>query len=152
MSYFTKFSKTPFERRELTDITRKFEIRKDIKNNPLAYDEYLIGEGETPEFVATQFYGEPKYNWIIFLMNDFLDPFYDWPLDSSELDEFVNEKYEDPQAVHHYEDSDGFIIHPSTVSNPEDYEVTNLEYEEQLNESKREIKLLKREFLNLIIL
>ena len=54
------------------------------------------------ESVSEQFYGDQKYYWIILLFNNVKDRFYDW-LTQDQFEKYVNDKYSDINAVHHYE-------------------------------------------------
>jgi len=45
-----------------------------------AYHYYVIADGQTPELIAEQLYGDPEAHWIVLLANDIVDPQYDWPL------------------------------------------------------------------------
>ena len=64
---------------------------------------YDISGEETPESVSEQFYGDQKYYWIILLFNNVKDRFYDQPLSSEQFETYINDKYADVNAVHHYE-------------------------------------------------
>jgi prophage tail gpP-like protein len=59
-----------------------------------------------------------------------------------EFNKFVQEKYTEPDGVHHYEDSDGDVVSITT-----DYPVSNYTYEERINDKKNKIKLLKPEYI-----
>jgi len=133
----------------LTDISRNIRFRKELLSNVTVYDEYDIVDGETPEIIAEKLYENPEYHWIIMLANDIYDYRKDFPLTQLQLEKFVSDKYgEDADATHHYEDENGFVVNsnaPGAVS------VSNRQYEEKVNESKRRIKVISRELLNVIL-
>lgn len=122
------------------DITKNIRFRRDILANIAVYDEYDIIDGETPEIVAERIYGNPEYHWIVMLANDRYDYRNDWPLTYNNLEQYIADKYgSSANNVHHYENSKGLIVdstYPSAVP------ITNANYEEQLNEAKRRIKLI----------
>ena len=72
-----------------------------ITNNSL-FDLYQIRDGDTPESTAAQFYGDSGLHWIILQANDILDPRFGWPLDQFNLKKFVEGKYTNINATHHY--------------------------------------------------
>jgi len=120
----------------------------------LNMDAYYLDDGETPEHLSNRVYGTPLYHWTILLVNNIINPYEEWPKSSVALTEYVKTKYGagNESAVHHY------MI---TGSNPElvvDYDaakltagthsaVTNMDYEIDLNESKRHIYLIKNKFI-----
>lgn len=91
----------------VTNITNRATLSEETKNNLGLYDEYDIRDGETPELVADKFYGNPELHWLVLHYNDILDPRFDWPLDTNNLNRYIAGKYNDVNAVHHYEDANG---------------------------------------------
>ena len=134
----------------VTDITQNVRFRKEILENITLYDEYDIKDGETPEILSEKIYGSPSYHWVIMLANQRYDYISDWPLSTYNLEEHILLTYGSGNQydVHHYEDSNGYII--DGIDNTA-YPVSNYEYEDRLNESKRRIKLISKELLNTIL-
>jgi len=140
----------------LKDITTNVRIIRSLLENITVYDEYDIVDGETAEIIASKIYGNPLYHWVIMLANEKFDYREDFPLDYTNLMKRVQRIYgtgdENIYGTHHYEAtfSDG---HTYTVNSdyPSAYEVSNFEYEERLNESKRRIKLISKPVLDAVI-
>ena len=136
---------------EIKDILLRVKVRDYVKNNRAWFAKYIISDGVTPEMVAFNIYGRAAYHWIVLLLNQITNPYYDWPLKRKDFFAFINSKYSNPSAVHHYEipqqsgDTNVKIKVESTVAGA--VEVTNQEYEENLQEKKREIRILKPEFI-----
>lgn len=134
----------------ITDITRNVRFRKEILANVTLYDEYDIIDGETPEIIAEKVYGNSMYHWIVMLVNERFDYIADFPLPYPELVKYVEDVYgvDHVNDVHHWENEKGFIVnsnHPGATS------VSNLQYEERVNESKRRIKLISPQLLQQIL-
>lgn len=131
------------------DITKNVRFRKDLFANITVYDEYDIIDGETPEIIAEKIYGNAEYHWIIMLLNERYDYRNDFPLQYMDLQQYIVDKYgSDADSIRHYEDSRGYVVDsdfPGAVS------VTNRQYEETLNESKRRIKLISPQLINTIL-
>jgi hypothetical protein len=133
----------------MTDITRNIRFRRDILSQITVYDEYDIVDGETPEIIAEKVYGNAQYHWVVMLANDIYDYKADFPLTQMALDKFVEDKYgEDADAVHHYENADGYIVN-SDASGA--VSVSNRQYEELVNESKRRIKLISKDLIATVL-
>tara|TARA_A100001035_G_scaffold276163_1_gene270705 strand:- start:315 stop:848 length:534 start_codon:yes stop_codon:yes gene_type:complete len=164
--YFSKFPKILYDLKQdgtskvVTDIFRRIKVREKIKDNISLLDKYDVGEGETPETVAFKIYGDSNYFWIICLMNNVVNRFYDWPLDEFVFQQYVADKYSNPDGIHHYEitQSSG----KQTGEGPADYShklevnsdtvgaesVSNIEYERRLQDQKRQIKILPKSYIS----
>ena len=97
--YFNKFPKLLYdmknngEKKIIPDIFRRVKVRSKIKDNIALFDRYDVDEGDTPETVSYKLYGSTKYFYIVCLMNDVVNRFFDWPLDEFTFQKFVEDKY-----------------------------------------------------------
>ena len=91
----------------VTNITNRVTLSDEVKNNLGLYEEYDIKDGETPELVADKFYNNSELHWLVLHYNEIIDPRFDWPLDTNNLNRYTTGKYNDINAVHHYEDANG---------------------------------------------
>ena len=147
----------------VTDIFRRMKVRDSIKDNSSLYATYDVVPGETPEMIAYKHFGSTDYFWVICLMNDITDRFYDWPLTDQAFEEYVKEKYAEPGGIHHYEktqssgaqtgDGPGDFSHTIEVNSDDadGQSVSNYEYEQRLQDQKRQIKLLDKAYLNTFV-
>jgi hypothetical protein len=147
MAYFDKFPIVNYNGFDLSDFTLKVDVLTKVKNNIHAYSLYIIRDGERIEDVAFNLYGDVAFEWLIMATNDMTDPFYDWPMSQSELQTYISGKYVNPDAIHHYEINGVTVPQGTAGAIP----ITNSEYEEKINEEKREIKLLKPEYLSIVV-
>lgn len=119
--YFQKYPLTVFSLDEyktgqvLPNLTVRSKFLSNVVTNASLYDEYDIVDGETPETTASKFYGDAGLHWIILQSNDILDPRFGWPLSPFDLKKYAEGKYNNINAVHHYEDSGGNIITSANV-------------------------------------
>ena len=151
--------------KDVTNLLRRVALNTKVKTNALLYDTYDVKEGETPESIAFNIYDNAELHWVIMLVNDITDRYHQWPMRYSQFLQYVNDKYDDVNAVHHYE-----IAQTSgdTTTNIEVYSnsalfsgdtdfygtataITNLEYEESLQDQRRKIKILDPQFLSQFI-
>jgi hypothetical protein len=131
------------------DITTNVRVRKQVLSKMTIFDFYDMREGETPEIVAKKIYGNAELHWIIMLANDRYDYINDFPMGAHQLERYIDRTYgNNRNGVHHYE-LDGIIV-DNTVY-PSALPISNADYEYKLNDSKRRIKLVRREVVAKII-
>lgn len=147
----------------LTDLFTRVKVRDKAFNVATLYDKYDVVSGEKPEDVAYRHFGNAQYHWIILLTNNITDRYYGWPLSEQEFEEYINNKYDNAEAVHHYEkvQSSG----RTTGQGPADYShliecqstdvgaqsISNRQYEDRLQDEKRQIKLLDPAYLQIFV-
>ena len=158
MAYFSYFPTIAYDvRGTKNDINIQFitniltRVRKKLEIINLAFfEQYFVREGDTPESLAHQVYGDSTLHWIIMYGNYMTNPYYDWPLGYRDLQKFVNKKYgvANINNTHHYEDADKYEV-DSTASGAT--AITNYIHEETLNDAKREINIIKPEYTQQIV-
>ena len=84
------------------NIWRRAEILTEFKAQVTIFNEITVQDGERPEDVATAFYNNPFYNWTVLVANDIVDVYSQWPRSITQLQEFINQKYDNPQATKHH--------------------------------------------------
>ena len=133
-------------------------MRTKVVQNLSLYDTYDVMEGETPESIADDVYGDAELHWIICLANDIIDRFHDWPMTTPQFLSFIDDKYTNPNGVHHYEISQTsgdttvtIDIGTDNTDYPSATTVTNFEYEEKEQDKKRQIRKIRAQYLDKII-
>ena len=163
MSYFNYFSPMLYDPKGdgnaklVTDILSRIRIRVSMKKEIVMLDRYNVKENETPEIVADKHHGSPYYHWIVMILNNVSDVYHDWPKSTRQIQKYLQTKYTDAQMseVHHYEigqssgDSTIKIQVPQGTSGATT--VTNYEYEVAKNDARREIDLLRNDYLGFFV-
>ena len=143
----------------LPDILRRVKLRATIKSGGMVFEKYDVKEGEKPEDVAYKWFGDAELHWVILMTNNITDRYYEWPMNQAQFAEYLDDKYSNPDAIHHYEvtkDSGR-----TTGQGPSDYShlvevnsdtdnalsVSFREYEEREQDKKRQIQLLNKSLL-----
>jgi hypothetical protein len=130
----------------VVDVTKETESKFSF-DNPDFYIEYTVQEGETPIIIADKLYDDPELAWAILLFNNIISVYDDWPMDYDSLMKYVQEKYTDIYGIKYYKSiSSGNIVngdHPSYDKIP----VTNIEFEVEENDKKRNIKLITSDYI-----
>ena len=133
----------------MKDILSRVKLIANVKENILGFDYYNVKDGETPEMIAHKYYGDINLHWTILVANDIVDYYEDWPMSVQRFEEFVKEKYDNPGGIHHYEitqtsgDTNVTIdVGMNTVEYPSATAISNYQYEDSLQEKKRQIRLI----------
>lgn len=155
MAYFSEFPSVPYIFYNnkspvlVKDILRRIVISNELKEATQLQIDYVVEDGQTAEEIADKIYGGAENSYIVYLMNDIRDIYDQWPLSVNQFQRMMDEKYDDPDGIHHIEDGYGNVV-DSDYDRFDRVVITNVDYESKINESKREIKLLKPEYLNTI--
>ena len=153
--YFANFPLIPYdsvgngEFKVVTNLLRRVAIRSKVKTNTMLFDTYDVKEGETPEMLADKLYGDSEYHWIVLYCNNITDRYHQWPKNTNQFLAYINDKYSNVDATHHYDISqvsgDTTIkidIGTDNTDYPTASIVTNFEYEEVQQDKLRKIRLL----------
>ena len=92
--YFKNFPTINYQGRNVRDITRRNKFLKSVTTNPLLFLPYTVKEGEKPEDIAYNYYGSTDYTWLVYLSNNIVDPYHQWPLSEENFHKYLIQKYE----------------------------------------------------------
>ena len=160
--YFSSFPIIPYDSKgdlqfkDVTNLLRRVGMRTKLKTNTFLYDTYDVKEGETPEMIAHKLYGDPELHWIVLLVNEITDRYHQWPMSGMQFLDYINDKYSNPDGIHHYEttQTSGDTKIKIEVENDVDEDaytgltpITNREYEENEQDKKRKIRLVDPNFV-----
>ena len=154
---------------EVKNVFRRVKLRDDIFNNFTLFNKYEIPEGARPDTVAEEVFGSPNLDWVIITVAGILNIRNEWPLSNRDLYVYANDKYgESLNSVMFHEtkevkDSSGRLILPKgkvvdsnfTIPKPGTPTATlnpvvgisNYEYETRLNDEKRNIFIVREEYI-----
>ena len=134
----------------VSDLFRRVKIRDKIKNEASIYTEYFVSSGERPEHIAQKHFGNPELHWVVLITNNIADALYDWPMSFSAFEEYIKDKYDNAEAIHHYEkvqssgpqtSIDYSHLIECNSTDPGAQAVSNREYEQRIQDNKSRIKL-----------
>ena len=160
MAYFSHFDIVNYDIKGIdgllqvtpvTNILQRSRMKTFFINHQTYFSKYLVKDGETPEILANEFYGNSDYHWIVLFAQQITNPYYDWPMTYFDLIKFATKKYVNKgglTGVHHYMDDEKLVV---DVDAPSAVPVTNLEYEEKKNDKQREIELVRPDHILTIL-
>lgn len=162
------------------NLFKRVKIRDEIFQELTFFTKYQIVGDDRPDNVAYDVYNDETYDWIILLSNNIINIQTEWPLTQNSFDRYLFDKYKDYNTlyngIHHYEsrevkNSKGITMFPAGLNVPANYTfsyydwwadsqvdvgdisipVTNYEYEEKIENDKRNIYVLKPSYTNLVM-
>ena len=168
MAYFDRFPLMAYDVaangnfKLLPNILKRVKLRQGIRTGSFLFDKYDVRDGERPEDVAFKLYGDAELHWIVLMVNDITDRYYQWPLSQPQFQEHLTDKYGagNEDATHHFEKTTD--SGRTTSNGPNDYShlvecneddegfaiITNRQYEQRLQDGYRQIRLLNPQFLD----
>ena len=154
---------------EVKNIFRRVKLRDDLQNNFTVFDRYEIPMDARPDTVAENLYGTPNFDWVVLTVAGIINIRNEWPLSDKDVYDYSFGKYgESLNSVKFFEtkevkDTSGRLILPKgkvvdsnfTIPKPGEPTATinpvvgisNYEYETRLNDKKRNIFVLREEYL-----
>jgi hypothetical protein len=171
LDYISPFRDRPSSETYITgkNLFRRVKIRDDLKGIFTLYNEYSIEGDDRPDVVAEKVYNDSSLDWVILVTNNIINIRNEWPLSDRDLRNFCQDKYGNQLLDTRYyvttevTDSKGRLILPAgltvdsdfTIPDPDEATqninpvtgVSNLEYETNKNDEKRQIFILRREYL-----
>lgn len=93
--YFEDFPIINYQGRKVRDISRRASFVRAVATNPYVYYSYTVKEGERAEDIALDYYGSVDYVWLVYLANNIIDPYYEWPMDAQTFNDYLVYKYTD---------------------------------------------------------
>jgi len=157
------------------NIFKRAVLRDDVFDSVVAFTKYSVKGDERPDQIAYDFYNDSGLDWVVLTTNNIIHIRDEWPMGNQDFLTYLNAKYTAEQLtnIHHYEtklirDSSGTLIQSEGLTVPSDHSITFLdnnvlrtessitsfsflEHETNLNDAKRNINILKQEYLNLFL-
>ena len=180
----------------IKNIFRRAKLLDYLTGSATALNQYTIGDGERPDTIAENLYGDARLDYVVVLIAGITNIHHEWPLQDYQVYDYALQKYgseSEMLSTHHYETfeirdnldrqilppklivDDEFKIYGSRSKYPSDtrytlraqtgyrqlddkdeytvktdniaYAVSNLEYETEENNKRREIDILKNGYL-----
>ena len=154
----------------VTNIMKRVKFKPSVLEDISNYYPYFVKEGERPDIISHAQYGTIGYAYLIMLINDIQDPNFDWPLSSQIFEKFIINKYGSVTLAiagvkNYYQIIRAEVARTGTSERVPEVKfavdettydaldtadrstLTNYDYEVELNDAKREIRLINPAFV-----
>ena len=160
------------------NLFRRGFLREDIFQDLTFFTKYQVRGDDRPDNVAFEIYKDSTLDWLVLTANNIVNIQDEWPIPNSVFDELMTERYGTYEnligGIHHYEtievkDARDVVIVNKGLKVESTYSVTffderagdiktvtptipitNYQYEQKINEAKRNIFLLKPKYLQVV--
>ena len=160
------------------NLFRRGFLREDIFQDLTFFTKYQVRGDDRPDNVAFEIYKDSTLDWLVLTANNIVNIQNEWPIPNSVFDELMTERYGTYEnligGIHHYEtvevkDARDVVIVNKGLQVESTYSVTffderagdtktvtptipitNYQYEQKVNEEKRNIYLLKPKYLQVV--
>ena len=167
------------EYQKVKNLFKRGKLKNDIFNDLTYFTKYQIVGDDRPDNVAFKVYDDETLDWVVLLSNNITNIQTEWPLNHQSFYNFLIDKYgseEEIHGIHHYETQEvrntaKTIIVPKGLKVPQNYsiefydarlesyttmsnittEITNYTYENKIEDNKRNIYVLKADYINVIL-
>tara|TARA_B100001996_G_scaffold99282_1_gene74324 strand:- start:293 stop:946 length:654 start_codon:yes stop_codon:yes gene_type:complete len=160
------------------NLFKRGKIRDDFFQNAVAFEKFLIVGDDRPDNVAEKVYGDSQLDWVVLISNNILNVRDEWPMSQYDFQRYINNKYDPEQLnqIHHYETVDvrdeedililqgGMVVDANFIfkysQDGDNYSLsgsqvlksfTYYEYETKRNDKKRDIYVVRSNYLDMII-
>ena len=147
---------------QLTNICESYALKRLNIDKTYLYQDYFVQADSTPESISNDIYKTVKYWWVIMIVNNIVNPFYDLPLSHDLIVGYCTDRYGSPDAIHHFYDetikrycddvdSEKYAIMQANNQGLPVYirPVTVLEHEIELNNDRARIKVVNPQFISI---
>ncbi len=161
------------------NLFKRVKLVDEIFQNLNFFSKTLIQTNERPDNIAYRIYDDESLDWLVLLANNIVNYESEWPMDQNSFDNYILNKYgsyENMYNIHHYEtqeilDGNNNLILRKGLEVPQNFSftyfdssigqemlannitdgITNLTYEERIQEKKQSIFILKPQYLSVIL-
>ena len=164
-----------YDYNQVKNIFKRAVLREDVVNSYFQFNQYLIEGDDRPDNVASKVYGDANLDWVVLTTNNVINVRDQWPMSQNDLQNYLTNKYTTAELsyVHHYEtlkivDSSQKLIQPKGITVEEGHSITfidsgvskteskieaitYLQHEINLNDRKREINVLQKEYAEIYL-
>ena len=160
---------------KVKNLFKRGKVREDFFQNTVAFYQYSVEGDDRPDNVAFKVYENQRLDWMVLLANNIINVRDEWPMSQYDFQRYLDNKYDPTQLgqIHHYETKEirnsqdqlllqsGLTVDANftysysengTIHNVNSVtSVSNFEYENNKNEEKRTIYLVRQEYVPIVI-
>ena len=160
---------------KVKNLFKRGKVREDFFQNITAFYQYTIEGDDRPDNVADKVYENQNLDWVVLIANNIINIRDEWPMSQYDFQRYLDNKYDSVQLnqIHHYETTEikspnGKLLLQSGLAVDADFtfsysygtqtynvnsvtSVSNFQHEVSKNDAKRNIYLVRPEYVGTVI-
>ena len=157
------------------NLFKRGKVREDFFQNVTAFYQYSVVGDDRPDNVAQKIYDNDQLDWVVLIANNIINIRDEWPMSQYDFQRYLDNKYDSVQLsqIHHYETTEikspnGKLLLQSGLTVDADFtfsysygtttysvnsvtSVSNFQHEVSKNDAKRNIYLVRPEYVGTVI-
>ena len=119
--YFDRFPLTEYNGETVRNILAKVDLSEQTKKDIYTYFEFSLQEGLTrPDILSNNYYSNPEFDWVFYLTNNVVDPYYAFYMERDNFVKYIEKKYGSEQAAKEkiaFYRNNWYLLEDSSISN-----------------------------------
>jgi hypothetical protein len=92
--YFDRFPVIDYDGTIAKNILTRVDFTEQSKRDIYSTFQFTLEEGfERPDLLSYNYYGSSQFDWMIYLTNNIVDPYYDYYKSTDDFKKFIESKY-----------------------------------------------------------
>lgn len=92
--YFDRFPVIDYDGVIAKNILARVDFTDQTKKDIYSTFQFTLEEGfERPDLLSYNYYGSSQFDWMIYLTNNIVDPYYDYYRSTNDFKNYINRKY-----------------------------------------------------------
>ena len=160
----------PRHYQSVTNIMKRVKFKPEVLEDISEYYPYIVKDGERPDIISYVQYDTVAFSYLILLINDIQDPIFDWPLSTQQFEQYILNKYGSVNSAmitikYYYQIIRAEVARTGTSERVPEVKfavdettfnalgtgdrstLSNYDHEVELNDAKREIRLINPDFV-----
>lgn len=98
-AYFKKLPNMYYNGTLCKDISRRVATTQDATSTPFVFYPYELKHELRSDHIAEYYYNDSELDWLIYITNGVVDPYYGWYLNGDNFEKFIRDKYGSPEIA-----------------------------------------------------
>jgi len=92
--YFDRFPVVDYDGKIAKNILTRVDFTEQSKKEIYSNFQFTLEEGyERPDLLSYNYYGSSQFDWMIYLTNNIVDPYYDYYKSTEDFRKYIDNKY-----------------------------------------------------------
>jgi len=91
--FFKDFPTIEYNNKTVRNILTNVRLNDLVQLSAESFYPYTLQPGDKAWMIAEDYYGRPQFEWLVFMSNNIVDPYYEWHMGTVDFESFIKRKY-----------------------------------------------------------